>query len=132
MGSGGALGEARDAGRNAVRREREDGACSKCAPAGTLRGTMKNLLFAIALSIFAVSAFAQGKVDFQTSDTIKTVLERQVGQKVELRIEGGEKIVGKVEKVGDKAVHLSSIAGQEFFDAVVALEEVSAVLIRTK
>ena len=35
------------------------------------------------------------------------------------------------EAVGDKAVHLSAVTGQELFDAVVLLEDVSAVLIRT-
>jgi hypothetical protein len=93
---------------------------------------MKNALFAIFLTALISSSFAEGKVDFQASDTVKTVLERQAGQKVELRLSSGEKIAGKVEKVGDKAVHLSAITGQEFFDAVVVLEEVTAVLVRTK
>jgi hypothetical protein len=93
---------------------------------------MKNALFALVFTALLSSGFAQGSVDFQASDTIKLVLERQVGKKVELHLEGGEKIAGKIEKVGEKTVHLSSIAGQEFFDAVVVLEEVTAVLIRTK
>ncbi len=93
---------------------------------------MKNAVFALLLSALFSTGFAEGKVDFQTSDTVKTVLERQAGQKVELRLTSGEKLAGKVEKVGEKTVHLSAITGQEFFDAVVVLEEVTAVLIRTK
>lgn len=93
---------------------------------------MKTRLLAVTFSILASAAFAQSKVDFQSADTVKSVLERQVGQKVELRLDGGDKIAGKVEKVGDKTVHLSSVTGQEFFDAVVVLEEVTAVLVRTK
>lgn len=93
---------------------------------------MKNLLLALLCSTFVSSAFAQGKVDFQAADTVKTVLERQAGQKVELRLTSGEKIAGKVEKVGVHSVHLSAITGQEFFDAVVTIEEVAAVLVRTK
>jgi hypothetical protein len=93
---------------------------------------MKNTLFALVFTALLATGFAEGKVDFQTSDTIKTVLERQAGQKVELRLTSGEKLSGKVEKVGEKTVHLSAITGQEFFDAVVVLEEVTAVLVRTK
>jgi hypothetical protein len=93
---------------------------------------MKPLFLALMCSALVSTAFAQGKVDFQTSDTVKTVLERQAGQKVELRLNSGEKLAGKVEKVGEKTVHLSAITGQEFFDAVVVLEEVAAVLVRTK
>ncbi|MGB8166889.1 MAG: hypothetical protein WCF18_05320 [Chthoniobacteraceae bacterium] len=93
---------------------------------------MKNAVFALLFNALISTGFAEGKVDFQVSDTVKTVLERQAGQKVELRLSSGEKIAGKVEKVGEKTVHLSSITGQEFFDAVVVLEEVTAVLVRTK
>jgi hypothetical protein len=94
--------------------------------------SMKTLLLLTVMSIVtSTAALADGKVDFQPSDTPKTVLERQAGQRVELRLKSGEKLAGKVEKVGDKAVHLSAISGQEFFDAVVVLDDVTAVLVRT-
>jgi hypothetical protein len=93
---------------------------------------MKYAALALVFAALLATGFAEGKVDFQTSDTVKTVLERQAGQKVELRLSSGEKIGGKVEKVGEKTVHLSAVTGQEFFDAVVVLEEVTAVLVRTK
>ncbi len=93
---------------------------------------MKLPLLGLVFAALLSTGFAEGKVDFQTSDTVKTVLERQAGQKVELRLTSGEKLGGKVEKVGEKTVHLSAIAGQEFYDAVVVLEEVAAVLVRTK
>jgi hypothetical protein len=93
---------------------------------------MKTLRFlTLVLLLTGAFAFADGKLEFQATDTIKTVLDKQVGQKVEVRLKGGEKIAGKVEKVGDKAVHLSAIAGQELFDAVVVLDDVAAVLVRT-
>ena len=91
-----------------------------------------NTLRTIALiAALATTAVAQSKVDFQPTDSAATVLKRQVGQKVELRMKSGEKIGGKVEAVGDHAVHLSSVAGQEFFDAVVTLDSIAAVLVRT-
>ena len=93
---------------------------------------MKTLqLFSLVMLLTGTVALAEGKLEFQPTDTVKTVLDKQVGQKVELRLKGGEKLAGKVEKVGDRTVHLSAIAGQELFDAVVVLEDVAAVLIRT-
>jgi hypothetical protein len=92
---------------------------------------MKHCIFSLlAVMAFTTSALAQGKVGF-SADTAASVLKRQAGQRVELRLKSGEKIAGKVETVGDKAVHLSALTGQDFFDAVVLLEDVSAVLIRT-
>lgn len=76
-------------------------------------------------------AFAQGKLELQQNDTLRSVLERQVGQVVDLRLSSGEKIGGKIEKVTDKLVQLSQLAGAEFFDGVVDLEQVAAVAVRT-
>ena len=86
------------------------------------------VLFAFATS----NLFAQGKIDLQTSDTILGILQKNVGQVVELRMNSGEKIAGKVEKVGDKLVHLSQLTGAEFFDAAVDTADVSAVVVRMK
>jgi hypothetical protein len=95
---------------------------------------MKRLPLVIAL-IFAFvcsGLFAQSKIDLQPSDTILSILQRCVGQTVELRMKSGEKIGGKIEKVGIKLVHLSQLTGAEFFDAAVDAEDVAAVIVRTK
>jgi hypothetical protein len=95
---------------------------------------MKRFSWLIALSIlFACSnLFAQGKIDLQTSDTILGILQKNIGQVVELRMKSGEKIAGKLEKVGDKLVQLSQLTGAEFYDAAVDAADVSAVVVRTK
>ena len=47
-------------------------------------------------------------------------------------MKSGEKMGGKIEKMGDKLVHLSQLTGAEFFDAAVDTADVSAVIVRTK
>lgn len=85
------------------------------------------------ISLSSASLFAaDGKLELKDDDTVKNVLARQVGQVVELRLGSGDKIGGKVEKVGSGLVHLSQITGAEFFEAVVDIESVSAVVVRTK
>ncbi len=92
---------------------------------------MKTLrIFTIVAAFAAQTVFAGPGLGFQAGDSVKSVLERQAGQQVELRMKSGEKIAGKVEKVGENAVHLSALAGQEFFEALVLLNEVSAVVVR--
>lgn len=91
---------------------------------------MKTIRTLALLLTLSTAAFAD-KLAYDPADTIVTILKKQIGQRVELRVEGSEKIAGKVEAVGDKTVHLSAIAGQEFYDAVVSIEEISAVLVRT-
>lgn len=85
-----------------------------------------------ALLMFAGMSFAQGKIDMQSSDTIATILQKNVGQTVELRLECTEKIGGKVAKVSDQLVQLSQITGAEYYDAVIDLDDIVAVVVRTK
>lgn len=89
------------------------------------------LLNVLTVLLLTASSFAQSKVEFVPNDSAASVVKRQVGQRVELRLKSGEKLAGKVEAVGEKAVHLSALTGQELFDAVVVLEDVTAVIIRT-
>lgn len=101
---------------------------------GRTEAIMKRSSFLIAV-IFAFvccDLAAQNKIDLQPNDTILSILQRNLGQPVELRMKSGEKIAGKVEKVGDKLVHLSQLTGAEFFDAAVDTSGVAAVVVRTK
>jgi hypothetical protein len=91
-----------------------------------------SLLIGFIIALACSDVFAQGKIDLQTGDTILGILQKNVGQVVELRMKSGEKIGGKLEKVGDKLVHLSQLTGAEFFDAAVDAADVSAVVVRTK
>jgi hypothetical protein len=91
---------------------------------------MKKLQLATLLILTTTSAFAQSPLGFQTSDSIVSLLKRQVGQRVELRLKSGEKIGGKVESLGEKLVHLSAITGMEFYEAAIVVDDVSAVLVR--
>jgi hypothetical protein len=91
-----------------------------------------SLIIAVTLAFVCSDLFAQNKIELQPSDTIISILQRNTGQMVELRMKSGEKIGGKVEKVGDRLVHLSQLTGAEFFDAAVDTADVAAVIVRTK
>ena len=93
----------------------------------------RSLLLIVVILAFACDGiFGQSKIDLQASDTILSILQKNIAQTVELRMKSGEKIAGKVEKVGDKLVHLSQLTGAEFFDAAVDTSHVAAVIVRTK
>ena len=47
-------------------------------------------------------------------------------------MKSGEKIGGKIDKTGDKLVYLSQVTGAEYFDAVVDMSDVAAVIVRAK
>jgi hypothetical protein len=76
--------------------------------------------------------FAETKVEITAADSPATLLPRLVGQKVELHLKNGEKLVGKLESASATGLHLSNLAGQEFFDAVIAAGDISAVVVRVR
>lgn len=90
---------------------------------------------AVALPIFTPpQAFAADAPVFAVSGStwLKDNLQKAVGTKVTLRLIAGEEITGTVVAVGDEAVHLSAISGRDFYDAVISLEMVSAVIVNVR
>ena len=95
--------------------------------------TPRPLLAAALLLALGAGLYAQEvRLPVSAEDTLRTVLQRQTGKPVTLKLDSGEEISGKVRLVGDRIVHLEELTGKEFFDAVVDLEEVAAVLVRTR
>ena len=80
----------------------------------------------------SVAGIVQAGLDPKADDTVASVLSRQTGQMVDLRLKNGEKIGGKVELAGKSLVHLTQLAGAEFYEAVVVIDDVAAVVVRAK
>ena len=91
---------------------------------------MKTLRLLTLVLTLTATAFAD-KLAFDSADAVASILKKQTGQKVELLIKSGQKLGGKIELVGEKAVHLSTLTGQDFFDAVVMIDDINAVIVRT-
>jgi hypothetical protein len=95
---------------------------------------MKRYSLLVGMIIAAVtcaSTFAQEKASLQPNATILSVLQGNTGKAVELRMQCGEKIGGKVEQISDNVVLLSRLTGAEYFDGFVNLKDISAVVIRS-
>jgi hypothetical protein len=82
-------------------------------------------------TLLANSALAQ-EVTVAPNDTLQSVLIAQKGKRVTVRTSGGQELTGTVREATGRLVVLGAVAGREFFDAVLPLEAIEAVLIRTK
>jgi hypothetical protein len=100
--------------------------------------TMRLLLPRLVLSLLLVLALItaavaqEAKMSIVNEDTIRTVLSKQVGKQVTLKLDSGEEVGGVVRTVGEHVVHVEKISGKEFFDAIVDLDEVAAVILRVR
>ena len=87
----------------------------------------------VAVHLPWAAAFAQDvKLEVKSTDTVKSVLERMVGKRVSVVLTSGPELSGIVTSVGDKVVLLSELTGREFFDGVVNIEQIGAVIVRTR
>jgi len=65
------------------------------------------------------------------SDTIDTILSAQKGKRVTIKLKAGDDLTGIVGEVNKEIVQLRELTGKEYYDAVVVLKGIEAVIIRT-
>ena len=92
---------------------------------------MKKVL-AIVLVGFAFATASAAELKVSPSDTIETVLAAQKGKKVTVRLRSGQEMTGTVTLASAKLLQLAAPTGKDFFDALIPLEAIEAVFVRTK
>ena len=78
-------------------------------------------------------AAAEGKkLEVRSGDSMNDLLSGLVGSSVELTLRNGSALSGKLAVVHQHLVVLASLRGKEFYDAVIRIEDVSAVTVRMR
>src|SRR4030095_7963713 len=90
-----------------------------------------SLIVGIIVAVTCAGSLAQEKASLQPNATVLSVLQGNTGKTVELRMQCGEKIGGKVEQVNENLVLLSHLTGAEYFDGFASVKDISAVVIRS-
>ena len=81
---------------------------------------------------FAIAQASAQSVTVAPADTIQSVVAAQKGKRVTLRLRSGQELTGILRAQTDRLVVLGELSGRDFFDAVVPVEAIEAVIIRTK
>jgi hypothetical protein len=88
-----------------------------------------SIFLTVVLAAVACSSLPAEKEPLQPTATVVDILQGSAGKCVERHFGSGEKVGGKVAKVMDNVVHLCNLAGVEYFDAVVDVKDICAVLV---
>ncbi len=97
-----------------------------------MKAFLLSLLLCAAPLLVPTPASAQEAAMEVNADAIKVNLERHAGKRVRLRLLSGQEVEGTVVAVGTAAVHLARLAGLEFFDGLVRLDQIAAVVVRVR
>jgi small nuclear ribonucleoprotein (snRNP)-like protein len=88
---------------------------------------------ALAFCFMASQVVAQeAKFELNAGAGVKEILKDQVGKRVSVRLDAGEEMEGTVTKVGDQLVHISKLSKRDFYDAVIRIDKISAIIIRAR
>jgi hydroxyethylthiazole kinase-like sugar kinase family protein len=85
----------------------------------------------LATAVLAASAGAE-PLAVGADATIEKIQAAQVGKSVTVRTGCSEELTGKVKSVSSEVLHLAELSGKEFFDAVIATDDITSVVIRTR
>ena len=94
-----------------------------------MRTSLIMLLTAVTL---AASPAVAADFRIKGGDTLESLLVAQKDKRVTVRLRSGQEITGTVREVTPRLVQLGGISSREFFDAVIALEAIEALVVRTR
>jgi hypothetical protein len=100
-----------------------------------MKKVISAILFATCCMVFSASAAFADEPKYELKSaavTIKDVLQDNVGKRVIVRLETGENLEGTVTKVGELVVHIAKLSGKDFYDAVVRIDRISAVIFKVR
>jgi hypothetical protein len=90
------------------------------------------ILFVAISAVFTATAQAGPIVPvesakFNVSGSIKDNLKTYVGKDVLIHLRSGHTFQGYIKSVGDQVVHLEKLAGRDFYDALIRIDDISAI-----
>ena len=78
--------------------------------------------------VYAASKVAEvDGVAYNVSHSMVDNLKALKGKKVSVTIDSGKVMAGSVKEVGELLLHLEKLEGKDYFDALIRIEEISAI-----
>ena len=96
-------------------------------------GIMIAVLFLVVFFALPAQVEAKSKVvaiegmTYNVNSSMEDNLKLLIGKKVIVSCVSGKTLSGFVKKVGNHLIHLEKLGGQEFFDALIRIENICAV-----
>jgi hypothetical protein len=78
----------------------------------------------------ALSETAVEGSKFDVSSSLADNLKSYMGKNVYVHLKSGSTLQGYVKEVGKDLVHLQKLAGKDFYDALISIEEITAMEAR--
>jgi hypothetical protein len=67
------------------------------------------------------------RVNYKINYSLANNLKSLVGKKVSVTLDSGKAFSGLIKEVGDHLIHLEKLDSKEYFDALIRIEDISAI-----
>jgi small nuclear ribonucleoprotein (snRNP)-like protein len=85
------------------------------------------LFLAVSAELSAQATVVVQGVSYNVAGSLKDNLKSLTGKDIFINLRSGKIYQGYVKSVGDHFVHVEKIAGKDFYDALIRIEDISAI-----
>jgi len=96
-------------------------------------GLTMAIMFVALFLTFSVEANAAAKtkaiegMSYNVDASLEENLKTLIGKRAHITTDSGTKFIGKVKAVGNHLLHLEKLDRKDFFDALIRIEDISAI-----
>jgi hypothetical protein len=92
-----------------------------------------SVLVVTVFSLVGTNLFAEEKkYELNAAFSIREILKEQIGKTVSIKSDSGREFEGVVVTVGDHLVHISRLSEKNFYDAVIRIDKIHAVIFKVR
>ena len=75
---------------------------------------------------------AEKPPEVKDGDTLYSLLDGYRGKRITVRIQGGAELTGKIKTLSKELLHLAELSGREYYDAVVPVQKIDSLIVRSR
>lgn len=84
-------------------------------------------------STIATTAFSEEDVfKFGKDSSLQTNLLQFKGKTIEIQLKTGGQLTGKLSEIGTQSVLLKELRGKEYYDALIVIDDITAVIFKAR
>ena len=102
-------------------------------PGGKVRVIALLIVMSVMISMIATTAFSEENVfQFSEDKSLQTSLLQFKGKTIEIQLKSGGQLTGKLSEVGTQSILLKELRGKEYYDALIVIDDITAVIFKAR
>jgi hypothetical protein len=102
-------------------------------PGGKIRAIVFLIVLSVMASLIATTAFSEENVfQFGKDNSLQTNLLQFKGKTIEIQLKTGGQLAGKLSEIGSQSILLKELRGKEYYDALIMIDDITAVIFKAR